>query len=255
MVGAAHELVVAGQRRELVDRAPGHVQGDEVAHQQRAEHRGQQREPVTDAHLLAHLRRARRAGGHRRRAIGQPRLGRDLEAVGAQEVRERLAVPQLLVDPAREERRDVGIVRRPGWRAGRAGRSPCGSRCPSCSGGTSRRRRTAGDWGCPPSRSASDRPSWSCARSGRCRTRPRDGSRSRSCPPLTRRMRARIRHSPPYGPASPRAWPSGRCRSAGASCWRAPGTRRRCAARTGRPRAIRSAGGCSARRAWACSRG
>ena len=34
------EHVVAGQRGELVDRAPGHVQGDEVAHQHGAEHRG-----------------------------------------------------------------------------------------------------------------------------------------------------------------------------------------------------------------------
>ncbi len=114
MRGAADELVVAGQRGQLVDRAPGHVDGHEVAREHRAEHRGEEGELVADAEPLAELLRARGPRGHGRGAVRQLRLGRHLHAVGAQEVREGLAVPELLVHPAGEERRDLRVVRRAG---------------------------------------------------------------------------------------------------------------------------------------------
>ena len=48
-------------------------------------------------------------GRHRGGAVRQPRLDRLLDSVGAQEVRERLPMPELLVDPAGEKGGDVRI--------------------------------------------------------------------------------------------------------------------------------------------------
>src|SRR5437588_4738367 len=68
---------------------------------------------MAHAHLLAQAPGAGGPRGQRARAVRQAGLGRDLEPVGPQEVRERLAVPQLLVHPAGQERGDVRVLRRP----------------------------------------------------------------------------------------------------------------------------------------------
>jgi hypothetical protein len=69
---------------------------------------------VADTELLAQAVDAARARRHRGGAVGQLGLGGNLEAVGAQELEEGLAVPELLVDPAREEGSDLRVVGRAG---------------------------------------------------------------------------------------------------------------------------------------------
>ena len=95
MVDQAREAAIASQRRELVDRAPGHVDGDEVW--------PGQREPGREARLDG-------------LAQAPPRARTHLEVVpsGSDEAGERDPVEGFLVQPAGEERRDLGIVDRSG---------------------------------------------------------------------------------------------------------------------------------------------
>ena len=69
---------------------------------------------MPDAQPLAQQAGAVRPGRHRRRPVRQLGLGRQLDPVRAQEVREGLPVPELFVYPAGQERGHVGIARCPG---------------------------------------------------------------------------------------------------------------------------------------------
>jgi hypothetical protein len=111
VVRSAHQSVVPSKGRELVDRTPHHVDRSEVTGRHRAQHRGDDPQPVANAEADPQVAPAIPVSGHRGGAVGQLGLGRHLDAVRAQEVREGLTVPELLVDPTAEERRDLGVDR------------------------------------------------------------------------------------------------------------------------------------------------
>src|SRR5262249_23144007 len=92
ILGGGEELV-AGERRQLVDRAPGHVHGDEVGPRLRQQRRRRRLDALGEARARATALRRRMAGG-------------------VEEAAERAAVERLLVEPAGEERRDLGLVER-----------------------------------------------------------------------------------------------------------------------------------------------
>ena len=114
VVRLGDQAVVRREGGELVRRAPGHVERDEVVHHGRAEHRADvaelptTTEPATDPQVPRGAGRVARVRLHPLQVRGElpPRL--------TEEPAERLAVPQLLVDPARQEGRDIGLVGRRG---------------------------------------------------------------------------------------------------------------------------------------------
>ena len=172
VIAAADQGVVAGQRRQLVHGSPHHVDGGEVAGDDRAEHRRHEPQPVADTGPDPQLAPAARAGGHRGRAVGELRLGRDLDPVGAQEVGERLPVPQLLVHPAAQKGGDLRI----GGHAGGEQVAQVDHRVRLDVHHVVEAHHVAVGEGVvrdlAPSRSRSGRPSSSCAGSGRGRIRP-----------------------------------------------------------------------------------
>ena len=89
MPGLADKGPITGERRELVDRSDRQVHGREVLEQPRPDHGRQEADAVLEAQVGAHVRDAV--------------LRVELDPVEIQELADVLAVPQLLVVPAREE--------------------------------------------------------------------------------------------------------------------------------------------------------
>ena len=114
VVRAANQRVIGGERRQLVDGPPHHVDGGEVAGGHRPEHGGEQSQPVADAQPDAKVAPAVAPGWHRGGAVWELGLYRNLDPVRPQEVGEGLAVPELLVHPAREEGSDLRVGGHPG---------------------------------------------------------------------------------------------------------------------------------------------
>jgi len=112
VLGLGDQAMVGREGRELVGGTPGHVQRDEVVHHGGSEHRADvaqlslPAEPTADPLVPRQPGRVRGAGGH------PFEIRRELPARLTQEPAERLTVPQLLVDPARQERGDVRLVGR-----------------------------------------------------------------------------------------------------------------------------------------------
>ena len=114
MLRLGDQAVVPIERGELVDRSPGHVEGDEVADQRRADQRADMAPVPLARELAPDGRDAGRARGERR--VARDRLAVRRQAVPglAQETAERLSVPELLVHPAREKGRHLGLDGGPG---------------------------------------------------------------------------------------------------------------------------------------------
>ena len=95
MAGLANQRAVPGQRGQLVDRADREVDRGEVLHQPRSRHRRQNAHAVLETEVRAHVRDAI--------------LRVELDTVEVQQLADVLAVPQLLVVPAGEERGEDGV--------------------------------------------------------------------------------------------------------------------------------------------------
>jgi hypothetical protein len=91
MTGHRGQPVVAGERRQLVDRSPRHVHGDEVRPALGQERRAERAEVLGGTHVRAPA-------------------GDRLHARGVEEARQGAAVEGLLVEPAGEEGGDLRIV-------------------------------------------------------------------------------------------------------------------------------------------------
>ena len=114
MPGLRDEPVVAGQRGELVERSPGHVQRDEVLEDSGGGQGGHVTHVSLRTDTPADPRVAGVPGGVGRVSPHPFAVWREVISGLAEESAERLAVPELFVDPARKERRDLGIERGPG---------------------------------------------------------------------------------------------------------------------------------------------
>ena len=122
--------VVRGVGRPLVDRAPRHVHGRELAHAV-AEQPEDRRAPEQVALVApAHLDETCVVRG---------------PVVHRQHAAEGLAVPVLLVVPQREERGELRVLPRRQSPAARGCTAPSGTRCRAC---TTRQRSTCGSSGC-----------------------------------------------------------------------------------------------------------
>ena len=99
VVGLGGEAAVAGLGRPFVDRAPRHVDGDDVPGHRRGEGEHHRLERVPAGHAAPRRRQPVPTGGL---------------VVGAQDLADGLAVPVLLVAPAGEEGRDLGVAVGPG---------------------------------------------------------------------------------------------------------------------------------------------
>ena len=91
----ADQSAISGQRRKLVDGADRQINGREVLEEPGAGHRGEDAEAVLQAEVGAD--------------VGNPILSVELDPIEVQELADVLAVPQLLVVPAGEERCEDGV--------------------------------------------------------------------------------------------------------------------------------------------------